>query len=206
MVYIGNICEQDHVILCAKNFVRNLLGKECSGHDFWHALRVEKNALKIARKYDCDICVVRLAALLHDVDDPKLFEPNSKNIDIFLNSINLPIQKKDHIKSIIKNITYKKTFKASSVEETIVSDADKLDALGVIGIARLFAFGGANGKCMYNPSKDFKNNSSIEHFFNELIHFPESMETNYAKRLSKRKVRFMKRFIEEFIKESTTQN
>lgn len=165
VVYIGNIFEQDQIILRAKNFVHDLLGKECSGHDFWHALRVEKTALRIVRKYDCDICVIRLATLLHDVDDPKLFEPNSKNIDIFLDSIELPIQKKEHIKSIINNITYTKSLTVSSVEETIVSDVDKLDALGVIGIARLFAFGGANGKSMYNPSKDFKDNSSVEHFF-----------------------------------------
>jgi uncharacterized protein len=188
----------------ALNFIKDFFKKDYSGHDYYHTFRVYKTAMKISEKEDCDVNKVKIIALLHDVDDHKISPKTCKNLDnarTFLKSNNIDEDIINSICSDIKNISFSKRVNSSvlSIEAKIVQDADRLDAIGAIGIARTFAFGGAHNRAIYDIEN--KENSTIQHFYDKLLILEDLINTKYAKKLAKERTEFLKTFLNQFYKE-----
>ena len=200
-------------------FVKNQLTHAEGGHDWFHIERVYKNALLIAEEEECDLTVVKLAALLHDIADSK-FHGGDESIGPkiareFLESQHISDAVIAHVIAIIENISFKggnfeKTF--SSKELEIVQDADRLDAIGAIGIARAFNYGGFKNRPIYNPniqpklnmSKEVYKNSeapTINHFYEKLLLLKDKMNTETGKKLAKKRHDFMVHFLSQFYAE-----
>ena len=174
-------------------YIESMFQDNADGHDAAHSLRVYRNALHLADCYpDCDKRIVLLAALLHDVDDHKLFDTeNNANARRFLETQNLSTEEIEQICSIINNVSFSKNRGKSpeSIEGKIVQDADRLDALGAIGIARTFAYGGKNGRSLED---------SLQHFHDKLLLLKDEMNTEEAKRLATERHKYLEGFIAEF--------
>ena len=198
-----------------KEFVKNKLYGEGSGHDWFHIERVYNLAKYIAEKENADSFIVEMTALLHDIDDWKFSNTNETKTTVtenFLQSINID---DDSFKKIIK-IIQTMSFKGGVVDSTqhtiegkVVQDADRLDAIGAIGIARTFAYGGNKNRIMYDPALDpidfnslnqVKNTEhhTINHFYEKLLKLKDLMNTNTAKELAERRHKFMETFLDEF--------
>ena len=194
------LSEQKHV-LQTKKFVQKWMTHEFSGHDFYHVMRVYETALYLAIDEEVDEFIIHMAALLHDVDDPKLRKPHMKikNTLDFLTSIKLPEERITQITDIIDNMSYSAHLrgqKVTTLEGKIVQDADRLDAIGAIGIARAFAYGGHKNRIMFK--NDLDDDSSIAHFYQKLIKLPKLMNTPKAKKLAKEKMKTMKSYLKAF--------
>jgi uncharacterized protein len=205
----------DKAILFVKKQLQNAEG----GHDWFHIERVYKNAMQIAVDETCDLTVVKLGALLHDIADSKFHQGDEeigpKTARIFLESENVSEEIIEHVIPIIKNISFKggnfeKTF--SSKELEIVQDADRLDALGAIGIARTFNYGGFKNRTIYDPQIAPKLNMSKEeyqisdsptlnHFYEKLLLLKDQMNTETGKKLAHERHRFMELFLSQFYAE-----
>jgi uncharacterized protein len=201
------------------HFVKNKLIGEASGHDWWHIARVFNNANKIAQKESVDLFIVQLAALLHDIADWKMHDGDilagPRIARAFLNEMNVEGNVIDHVCDIIQRISFKgaKTrLEILTKEGQVVQDADRLDAIGAIGIARAFAYGGYKNREIYNPEvkpilhesfEQYKNNSapSINHFYEKLLLLKNLMNTNTAKEMALKRHKFMELFLEEFYQE-----
>ena len=211
---------EKEIINKTAKFVKTKLEKEGSGHDWWHIHRVNKNAIQIAQKEKGDLFVIQLAALLHDIQDWKFSKNNDENIGAqiaydWLKKINVSEQISIHIYSIIKNISFKGANVENSIkslEGKIVQDADRLDAIGAVGIARTFAYGGFKKREIYNPNikpalhnnfQDYKKNQSptINHFYEKLLLLKEKMNTKTGKLLAEKRHQFMLQFLNQFFKE-----
>ena len=181
----------------AKGFIKELFINNADGHDYMHSIRVYENAKMIAEHYsECDKEIIELAALLHDVDDYKLFETkDNENARNFLNSQGLEKNKIDKICNVINCVSFSKNKDRilQSIEEMIVQDADRLDALGAIGIARTFAYGGKHGRSI---------EESIKHFYDKLFLLKEKMNTSVGKQIAEDRHRVLENFIEEYKKET----
>ena len=177
----------------AIEYIENIFRDNADGHDTAHSLRVYRNTLHLSDFYpDCDKRVVLLAALLHDVDDHKLFDTeNNANARRFLETQNLSTEEIEQICSIINNVSFSKNRgkRPESIEGKIVQDADRLDALGAIGIARTFAYGGKNGRSLED---------SLQHFHDKLLLLKDEMNTAEAKRLATERHKYLEGFIAEF--------
>lgn len=202
-----------------KNFVKQKLTGAEAGHDWFHTERVLKNSILIAKTEHCNLEIVQLAALLHDIADSKFHDGDEeigpKTAKLFLESQNVSFETIDQVIKIIENISFKGGYKNSdfdSVELQIVQDADRLDAIGAIGIARTFNYGGFKNRELYNPeikpnlamSKDeYKNNSAptINHFYEKLLLLKDKMNTETGKKLAQERHDFMEVFLEQFYKE-----
>ena len=183
-----------------------------SGHDLKHTLRVLSNSLDIANNIRCDIFRVKLIALLHDADDKKLFNTiNNFNARNILSKYSLM---DESIIDDINNISFKGSGKTvpKSIEGKIVQDADRLDALGAIGIARTFEYGGAHNRMMYDDnikprdkideSNYYQDNqTTINHFYEKLFKLDNLMNFEYSKKIAKDRIKFMKEFLNEFYQE-----
>ncbi|WP_027377731.1 HD domain-containing protein [Kaistella palustris] len=201
------------------NFVKEKLRGAEAGHDWFHTERVWKLATKIAENENCNSDVVEIAALLHDIADPKFHNGNeSLALEIsseFLTDQDVPSEIIGQVLFIIKNISFKnrnETPKEIPVELKIVQDADRLDAVGAIGIARTFNFGGFKNNIMYDPGlppqldmtkEAYKksNGTTINHFYEKLLLLKDLMHTETAKKIASERHDFMLRFLEEFYKE-----
>jgi len=189
------------VIEKAKIFVKEHLGLESTGHDYHHVMRVYKMALFLAEDEKVDKNIIALAALMHDLDDPKIAHENSNLAETFL-AENVSNEIKKEVLSIIENMSYsayKKGKSVVSLEGQIVQDADRLDALGAIGIARTFAYGGRNNRVIFNDDKD--DFSAIGHFYQKLLLLKDLMNTEKAKIIAKERTDFMNSYLSEFYKE-----
>ncbi|PEI88412.1 phosphohydrolase [Bacillus pseudomycoides] len=202
-------------------FVKKLLEKDASGHDWYHIERVHKLAISLSEKEGGDRFVIEMAALLHDVADEKLNdseEAGMKKVSDWLEGLNVTEEENEHILHIIMNMSYKGGHggKVSTLEGKIVQDADRLDALGAIGIARTFAYGGAKGRLMYDPNippreemtkEEYRKNDdpSLNHFYEKLLKLKDLMNTDAAKREAEIRHRYMEEFIEQFMKEWNAQ-
>lgn len=209
----------DNTILFVKEKLKNAEG----GHDWFHIERVYKNALLIAEQENCDLTVVKLSALLHDIADSK-FHPDATGGDetvgpklarSFLENENLEAEKINHIIKIIENLSFKGgNFKTEfqSKELEIVQDADRLDAIGAIGVARAFNYGGFKNRAMYDPSiapklnmskEEYKNSNAptLNHFYEKLLLLQEKMNTPTAKKIAQARHRFMQQFLSQFYAE-----
>jgi uncharacterized protein len=202
-----------------ENFVKETLSDDASGHDWWHIFRVRNIALHIQKTEAGDKRVIELAALLHDIADWK-FHDGDEMIGAIKAASFLEEQGCDkdvitHVADIIKEISFKGAKVAtpmSSVEGEIVQDADRLDAIGAIGIARCFAYGGHKGREMYNPDVKtemhasfaaYKKNSgpTINHFYEKLLLLKDRMNTPTGISLAEKRHQYMQGFLQEFYSE-----
>lgn len=210
----------DDLIVKTADYVKKQMSGEHTGHDWWHVYRVWQLAKHIATKENgADLQLVEVAALLHDIADWKFndgdLETGPKAARKWLESQGQPEDFILAVEDIVRNISYKgagTSSDMSSLEGEIVQDADRLDALGAIGIARAFAYGGAHGREMYNPDvkpelhQDFesykKNNShTINHFYEKLLLLKERMHTKTAKQMAEHRHKFIEGYLEEFYAE-----
>jgi uncharacterized protein len=207
------------IIGLTEEFVFELLKEDFSGHDFEHIQRVRRFAVVIAKKEGADLEIVELASLLHDISDWKFnggdLELGSKLAHEWLLKNNYPKERAELVAQIIKNVSYKGAkveSKQQTIEGKIVQDADRLDALGAVGIGRAFAYGGMKKRKMYDPKivpimhasfEEYKNNenTTINHFYEKLFLLEEKMNTKSAKELAREKTKFMKEFVERFLDE-----
>ena len=200
-------------------FVKKTLAQAEGGHDWFHIERVYKNALLIAASENCDLEIVQLGALLHDIADSKFHDGDEtigpKTARTFLESENVVATTIDHVIAIIENISFKGgkvARKFSSIELDIVQDADRLDAIGAIGIARTFNFGGFKNRALYNPDiapnlsmtkEEYKKNEAhtINHFYEKLLLLKDKMNTQTGKQIAQERHRYMEAFLEQFYAE-----
>jgi len=212
-----NISEQ--LIENTKNFVKKTLENAEAGHDYWHILRVLKLSEKIAEKEGGNLLIIRLGALLHDIADAKFHNGDEtlgpKIAKNFLQEQNVGNDIIEHIIKIIENISFKNSFseqKFTSKELQIIQDADRLDAIGAIGIARAFVYGGYKNNPIYVPDlapnlsmdkETYKkgDTSTINHFYEKLLKLKDMMNTTYGHELAEDRQRFMEAFLEQFYKE-----
>ena len=201
-------------------FVTEQLKQAEKGHDIWHIRRVVVNAKKIQTEEGGDPEIIILAAWLHDIADAKFHQGNeeigpelARN---FLENHGLKSEKIEEIVSIIKNISFRKTGESQespSLELQIVRDADRLDAIGAIGIARAFHYGGYKNRLLYNPDiplkplsiSEYKNKSeersTLHHFFDKLFKIKDLLHTKTAKEMAEKRHHFMEKYVEQFLSE-----
>ena len=200
-------------------FVKQELENAEGGHDWFHIQRVYNNSLLIANGEECDILVVKLGALLHDIADSKFHNGDEtvgpKKARLFLESENVPENTIVHVINIIENISFKggngiKNF--HSLELDIVQDADRLDAIGAIGIARTFNYGGFKNRTLFNPNiapnlhmskEEYKNSEAptINHFYEKLLLLKDKMNTKTGKEIAQQRHYFMESFLSQFYAE-----
>ena len=201
------------------SFVKAKLENAEGGHDWFHIERVFKNAVLIAKNEDCDVTVVKLGALLHDIADSKFHEGDEsvgpKIARDFLESENVDEEIITHVVHIIKNISYKGgnfEKKFSSLELDVVQDADRLDAIGAIGIARAFNYGGFKNRALYDPKiapnsrmskEEYKKNDAptLNHFYEKLLLLKDKINTDTGKKIAKERHRYMEWFLAQFYAE-----
>lgn len=205
----------DKTILFVKQQLQNAEG----GHDWFHIERVYKNALLIAENEACDLKIVKLGALLHDIADSKFHNGDEtvgpKVARKFLEEENVNETTIIHVLNIIENISFKGgnfDKKFNSKELDIVQDADRLDALGAIGIARTFNYGGFKNRAIYNPNiapnlnmskEEYKNSDAptLNHFYEKLLLLKDKMNTESGKKIAEKRHEFMERFLSQFYAE-----
>ncbi|MFY8182089.1 MAG: HD domain-containing protein [Flavobacterium sp.] len=200
-------------------FVRQKLENAEAGHDWFHIERVYKNALLIAQDEVCDIQIVKLGALLHDIADSKFNDGDEtigpKVARAFLESQKVSEEIIVHVVNIIENISFKGgnfEKKFNSIELEIVQDADRLDAIGAIGIARTFNYGGFKNRQLYNPEiapklnmskEEYKKSEAptINHFYEKLLLLKDKINTKTGKQLAQERHKFMELFLSQFYAE-----
>jgi uncharacterized protein len=200
-------------------FVKQKLENAEAGHDWFHMERVYKNALLIAEGETCDLMIVKLGALLHDIADSKFNDGDEtvgpKVACEFLKSQNASEETIKHVVNIIENISFKggnfeKKFTSKELE--IVQDADRLDAIGAIGIARTFNYGGFKNRQLYNPNvapklnmtkEEYKKSDAptINHFYEKLLLLKDKMNTETGKQIAQERHKFMELFLSQFYAE-----
>ena len=200
-------------------FVKEQLQNAEGGHDWFHIERVYKNSLLIAKTEDCDLQVVSLGALLHDIADAKFHQGDEtigpKKASDFLRSQKVEESVIEHVIKIIENISFKggkEKQKFRSKELEVVQDADRLDAIGAIGIARAFNYGGFKNRGMYDPEikpnlnmtkEEYRSSTAptINHFYEKLLLLKDRMNTTTGKAIAIERHRFMEMFLEQFYNE-----
>ena len=210
---------QQNILSKTEEFVKSQLADAEGGHDWWHIYRVWKLSKKIAEKEDVNLFVVELAALLHDIADPKFHDGDEeigpRLAKEFLMEQEVESAIIDHVIGVIINMSFKNslgTVNFSSPEMDVVQDADRLDAIGAIGIARAFNFGGFKNRTLYDPeikpelnmSKErYKKSLSptINHFYEKLLLLKEKMNTSTGRQMAEKRHEFMETFLEEFYSE-----
>lgn len=209
----------DQIVAETIQFVKDTLAGAEAGHDWFHIERVYKSALAINNEEQGELLVVSLAALLHDIADSK-FNNGDEEIGPriageFMRGLDLDTAVVDHVQQIIRNLSYKASLgkvEFHSKELDIVQDADRLDAIGAIGIARAFTYGGYKNRVLYDPeipaevnlSKEAYKNSTaptINHFYEKLLLLKELMKTNAGKAIAEQRHMFMLAYLDEFYAE-----
>ena len=209
---------QQEIVQKTAAYIEKEFSGDSSGHDWWHIYRVWKNSITICEHEKADRFIVQLAALLHDLDDWKFNETGDETplrARAWLDSCNVEIPIADKICEIITHISYKGANvenKMKSLEGFIVQDADRLDAIGAIGIGRAFAYGGYKNRPMYDPGskpqmhatfEQYKNSKSatINHFYEKLLLLKDMMNTETAKRIAEQRHEVMVVFLDQFMNE-----
>lgn len=208
---------EEHIIEKALDYVRVFFAGDSGGHDDYHTLRVWKTARTILQSEPADSFLVEMAALLHDVDDEKLSpetcqrKDNARN---FLRENGMDNARIEAIVRIISQISFAGNgdSRPDTMEGKIVQDADRLDAMGAVGIARTFAYGGKAGQAMYDPEipprqgmsrAEYRmgKSTSLNHFYEKLLRLKGLMNTDTGRRMAEERHRFMEGFVEEFLME-----
>ena len=212
--------DKKEIIKHTIDFVKKELANTEGGHDWFHIERVWRTAKTIAKNESVDLFIVELGALLHDIADAKFYDGDetigSKKARKFLKSIGVDEPTVRHIENIINHISYKNTLETgiaaephSSKELEVVQDADRLDAIGAIGIARAFNYGGYKNRELYNPStkpkigqskEAYKNSNAptINHFYEKLLLLKDKMNTESGKQMAQERHDFMNNFLDQF--------
>lgn len=194
----------DAMIQAAKAFARDVFAGDASGHDYHHTMRVHALARTIALEEGADLAVTELAALLHDVDDHKLSPDTAADkgrATQFLRSHGADEEEITKIIRIIDQISFSRnTLPPDTPEGKCVQDADRLDAMGAIGIARTFAFGGSHGRAIHDPT-GADSGSSIAHFYDKLLLLQDRMNTPTGRKMAQHRHEFLQNFLEEFYAE-----
>ena len=189
-------------------YARQIFAGDGSGHDFDHTLRVYHMAVRIASEEGADPRTVALAALLHDVDDHKLSPATCEKKDravAFLKAQGMSEGEIQRIVEIISQISFSAgNGRPSTLEGMCVQDADRLDAIGAIGIGRAFAFGGSRGRRMHDPD-GLDKTATVQHFYDKLFLLKERMNTTTGKKLAQERDAFMHSFLEQFYAECVGQ-
>ena len=202
--------QQISVIEDVKKEVAHLFENEFSGHDMLHTMRVLNNALRLQAAHGGDMLIISLSALLHDADDKKLSPETHKNLDNarrILDKADIAEESAEKILSVIKSVSFSDGKEAETLEAQIVQDADRLDALGAVGIARCFAWGGAHNRPIYTENdKDNtlseRGNSGIAHFFQKLLKLEAMMNTKTGREEAKKRTAFLREFLCHFSQET----
>ena len=196
------IKEMETVIRAAEAYIKEVFAADSSGHDAAHTLRVCHMAEEIARQEGAEVAIVKLAALLHDVDDHKLSPDTAdekRRAAAFLRSHGVGDGNVERILRIIDQISFSRnTLPPDTLEGKCVQDADRLDAMGAIGVARTFAFGGAHGRAIYDPDDD---RCSIAHFYEKLLLLKDRMNTPSGRKMAEERHRFLQYFLDVFLEE-----
>ncbi|MEK5147014.1 MULTISPECIES: HD domain-containing protein [Psychrobacillus] len=202
-----------------ENLVKEVYMHFDASHDFQHIERVRKNAFDIAdSEPSANREIIELAVLLHDVSDPKYSTEEKLEEERIIKQLNLSDDKIAHVKEVIKAVSFSggHEVEAKTIEAKIVRDADRLDAIGAVGIARTFAFGGAKGRLLYDASETPRDNMSVEeyrtketasvtHFYEKLLKLSEGMQTKKGKELAVERHAFMELFLQNLRKETGEQ-
>ena len=200
------INQNNTIVENALAYVKEFFSNDFSGNDYHHTIRVFNTATKLAREENADIEIVQLSALLHDVDDKKISPGTALNKDNakgFLAKNGVDNEKITLICEIIDEISFSKNGLRSprTIEGKCVQDADRLDAIGAIGIARAFAFGGSHERPIHDPENVENSNSSVAHFYDKLFKLKDSMNTDAAKQIALERDEFMRDYIKELFDE-----
>lgn len=200
-------------------YVKETLQQAESGHDWWHIYRVWNNAKLIAQTENADLFTLELAALLHDIADAKFHhgdeEIGPQTAIKFLKTMAVDEEVIEHVAQIIRLMSFKSSFDKKSFhspELAIVQDADRLDAIGAIGIARAFTYGGYKGRIFYDPAippnlsmtkEDYKNSNAptINHFYEKLLLLKDKMNTPKGKQMAEQRHEFMLTYLDQFYQE-----
>ena len=210
----------EQLIKLTKSFVKETLKNAEGGHDWFHTERVFNNALLISKTEDVDVFIVKLGALLHDIADSKFYDGDEtlgpKLAREFLFKQNVDSLVIEHVVNIIKHISFKNSLENksgfSSKELEVIQDADRLDAIGAIGIARCFNYGGFKNRPLYDPAvkpnlnmtkEEYKTSSSptINHFYEKLLLLKDKMNTKTGKQLAEKRHQFMEHYLNQFYDE-----
>jgi len=210
---------EKELIAKTEEFVRQTLEGEGTGHDWWHIQRVRNTALTIAKEEQADLLVVELAALLHDIADWKFYNGDlsigPKVAREWLEKLDAPEETIRHVCDIIATISFKGAgvqTPMTTKEGKCVQDADRLDAIGAIGIARCFTYGGSKSRDLHNPTikpvlhstfEQYKSNAgtTLNHFYEKLFLVKDRLNTQSAKRLAEDRHKFMEDYVERFLNE-----
>lgn len=194
--------DKQKVLINTYAFVKKEFLGEGTGHDYFHLKRVVENALKIGKAENADLFLVELSAWLHDVGDYKLHDGVDRSEELvkeFLLTQNLSDELIDKVNEIISQVSFSKGNSVTSLEAKVVQDADRLDAIGAIGIARAFAFGGSRGRELWNP--DQPESTTVQHFYDKLLKLKDLMNTETAKVIAEKRHRFLEEFLDQFYEE-----
>jgi uncharacterized protein len=210
--------DQQEIIQKTADYVKQEFSDDSSGHDWWHIYRVWRNAITIGEHEKADSFIVQLAALLHDLDDWKFNasgEETPLRAKTWLDSFSLDPSVTEAVCRIIAHISFKGANVANqmdSLEGHVVQDADRLDPIGAIGIARAFAYGGYKNRPLHDPGtlpqmhdtfEQYKsgNSSTINHFYEKLLLLKNMMNTSTAKRIAEQRHLYMEQFLSQFMNE-----
>ena len=213
--------DKEKIIAATIAFVKKELKNAEGGHDWFHIARVFKNSILISKDEKVDVFVVSLAALLHDIADPKFYNGDEtvgpRVATKFLKEQEVHEQIINHVVHIIKHISYKNSFntaskKFTSIELEVVQDADRLDAIGAIGIARCFNYGGFKNRALYDPEiipnlnmtkEQYKKSDAptINHFYEKLLLLKDKMNTASGKKIAVERHSFMETYLQQFYNE-----
>ncbi|ANE47640.1 phosphohydrolase [Paenibacillus swuensis] len=209
--------KNQHILSNAREWVIAKLGEDSSGHDAWHTFRVANTALRIALEEGADSYICELAALLHDMADEKLVpdvaEAEAEMIR-WMHNEGVDSDAVDHVMEIIRTMSFKGGNRPAvrTLEGRVVQDADRLDAIGAIGIARVFAYTGWKGSPLHDPNltprdemtpEEYRNgkDTAINHFYEKLLRLKALMNTNYGLQLAGERHAFMEQYLEQFYEE-----
>jgi uncharacterized protein len=214
---VEDTMEQQKIIEATTTFVKSILQHDSSGHDWWHIERVRKAALQIGEKENANLFVVEMAALLHDVADEKLNKSEEEGlmkVRNWLSSLQITETEQEEVIEIISTMSFKGGSRPpmKTIEGQVVQDADRLDAIGAIGIARTFAYAGAHGDLIYDPELPFRESmtkeeyrngksTAVNHFYEKLLKLKDTLNTNAAKKAAQERHDFMTAFLDQFYKE-----
>ncbi len=208
---------EEKIINDAIEYIKDFFVNEYSGHDYWHTIRVYRTAVKLAEKENADLFVVKLAALLHDIDDVKispLTASGKLNAVMFMSEHGIDKDTIDTVCEIIDENSFKglDSVVPVTIEGKCVQDADRLDAIGAIGIARAFTYGGSRRRVLYDPGlkpememneAEYRRHMSttVNHFYEKLLKLKDMMNTEAAKKLAEHRDQVMREYLDEFMLE-----
>lgn len=209
---------ENKLIRDTENFVKKRLEKEGSGHDWWHIHRVRENAKRINKKEKGNWLIIELATLLHDVGDKKVIKADADDYSIaedYLRNKKVETFVVDEVMSIIKNMSFRHSLQNKSVKNSkefnVVQDADRLDAVGAIAVARVFTYGGNRNRPLYDPTLKMRKlttssygkgyDSSLHHFWEKLFLLKDLFNTKSARSLAIRRHKYMEGYVKQFLLE-----